>query len=56
MEARKIGEKLCQKSGSEWVSEQLKDETGRTVVDVTPAGISVEDITEEVVPDTVKWK
>ena len=53
MEARQFGERLCEKSASDWSSLQLKDDTAKIAVDFILAGVSAGDITEEVIPDTV---
>ena len=53
MEARQFGERLCEKSASDWSSLQIKDDTAKIAVDFILAGVSAGDITEEVIPDTV---
>ena len=53
MEAREFGEKLCEKTATDWAAAQLKDETSKIAVEYILAGVSVGDITEEVIPETV---
>ena len=52
MEARKFGEKLCEKTANDWAAALLKDETSKIAVEYMLAGVSVGDITEEVIPET----
>ena len=53
MEAREFGEKLCEKTATDWAAAQLKDETSKIAIEYILAGVSVGDTTEEVIPDTV---
>lgn len=53
MKTRKFGEILCEKSASDWATAPPKDELARTAADAIVAGVSVEDSTNEVIPDTV---
>ena len=53
MDAREFGEKLCEKTATDWAAAQLKDETSKIAADYILAGVSVGDITEEVIPETV---
>ena len=56
MEARKFGEKLCEKTANDWAAAQLKDETSKIAVEYILAGIPVGNITEEMIPETVDKK
>ena len=56
MEAREFGETLCEKTATDWAAAQLKDETSKIAVEYILAGVSVGDITEEVIPETVGKK
>ena len=56
MEAREFGEKLCEKTATHWAAAQLNDETSKIAVKYIGAGVSVGDITEEVIPETVDKK
>ena len=56
MEAREFGETLCEKTVTDWAAAQLKDETLKNAVEHILAGVSVGDITEEVIPETVDKK
>ena len=56
MEARKFGEKLCEKTANDWAAAQLKDETSKIAAEYILAGVSVGNITEEMIPETVDKK
>ena len=56
MEAREFGEKLCEKTATDWAAAQLKDETSKIAADYILAGVSVGDITDEVIPETIDKK
>ena len=56
MKAREFGEKLCEKTATHWAAAQLNDETSKIAVKYIGAGVSVGDITEEVIPETVDKK
>ena len=45
MEAREFGEKLCEKTATDWAAAQLKDETSKIAAEYILAGVSVGDIT-----------
>lgn len=53
MGARFFGEKLCEKTASDWSAAQLKDDTTKTVVNIILAGATVEDVTNAGIPETV---
>lgn len=58
-EARRFGERLCEKTASDWAQEQLKDPTAKVVLELIEAGKGVSDIKtgtlpEDVVEDEVK--
>ena len=56
MEAREFGEKLREKTATDWAAAQLKDETSKIGVEYILAGVSVGDITEEVIAEIVDKK
>ena len=56
MEAREFIEKLCEETATDWAAAQLKDEASKVTVEYILAGVSVGDITEEVIPETVDKK
>ena len=56
MEAREFGEKLCEKTATDWAAAQLKDETSKIAVEYILAGVSIGNITEEMIPETVDKK
>ena len=56
MEARKFGERLCEKTASDWSAAQLNDETARVAVELILAKVLTEDMPEEAIPDTVNKK
>ena len=56
MEAREFGEKLCENTATDRAAAQLKDETSKISVEYILAGVSVGDITEEVIPEIVDKK
>ena len=56
MEAREFGAKLCEKTATDWAAAQLEDETSKIAVEYILARVSVGDITEEVIPETVDKK
>ena len=53
MEAREFGEKTCEKTATDWAAAQLKDETSKIAVEYIFAGVSVGNITEEMIPETI---
>ena len=53
MEAHEFGEKLCEKTATDWAAAQLKDETSKIAVKYILAGVSVGNITEEMIPETI---
>ena len=44
MEAREFGQKLCEKTETDWAAAQIKDETSKTAIEYILAGAG--DITE----------
>ena len=52
--AREFGEKLCEKTASEWAEAQMKDESARIAIEFLHSGVPVGEITEETIPDTVE--
>lgn len=46
MAAREFGERLCERTASDWPAAQLEDGTSRSAVEFILAGVSVGDITE----------
>ena len=56
MEARKFGERLCEKTASDWSAAQLDDETARAAVERILVKVPIEDMSEEAIPDTVDKK
>ena len=56
MEAREFGGRLSEKTATDWAAAQLKDDTSKIAVEYILAGVSVGDITEEVIPETVDKK
>ena len=55
MESRGFGEKLFEETAinTDWAAARVKDETSSIAVEYILAGVSVGDITEEVIPETV---
>ena len=47
---------MCEKTAPDCAAAQLEDETSKIAVEYILAGISVGDITEEVIPETVDKK
>ena len=47
---------MCEKTATDCAAAQLEDETSKIAVEYILAGISVGDITEEVIPETVDKK
>ena len=58
MESRGFGEKLFEETAinTDWAAARVKDETSSIAVEYILAGVSVGDITEEVIPETVVKK
>lgn len=46
MATREFGERLCERTASDWPAAQLEDGTSRSAVEFILAGVSVGDITE----------
>ena len=56
MEDREFGEKLCEKTATDWAATQLKYETSKIAVEYILAGVSVGNITDEMITEAVDKK